>query len=333
MKRHAQTLLAALVILATPGFADAQSRAGRATGSRTESSGGSVGAASGRVASTRRSGDSVIRGSNAGTTRRSEQEPARARTASPSRGTMQGGVRGRESNTGHSSGVVTRGSSGTAGVRAGVSNAVQRGSVADRPGRASGTVHHSGSYDRGVVQGRAYGSDRRYDSRDGWYYRSYPRSGYTSYGRRVYAPLPIALRGCAFSFGYGSAGFGCIHTFAGPGYFVPFFYVYPRHVVHVQTSSSYTTSSYATPPVYYDQPAVLDDPTCVIVTVTQPGNDGYWKTLRLPVAGVVTRDQLRRLVSDRIRTGAAFQLTDVDGVSIHIPAGLQVETVAVDPCR
>jgi hypothetical protein len=73
--------------------------------------------------------------------------------------------------------------------------------------------------------------------------------------------------------------------------------------------------------------------SCAIVTVLQPDYRGYWKELRLPVAGAVNTDELRRILNARIAEGVAFTLRDAAGETLDVPARAALDRIVVDPCR
>ena len=195
-------------------------------------------------------------------------------------------------------------------------------------GGGSGVIRGSSG---GVIQGSATGT-RRYDG-TGWGVRSGPYYGNVSYGRHVVFDPGYRTRfhGCPVSFVFGHHGLTCFHSFVGARLIlpVPLFFFYPLSVVHIHSGTSYSSSRV----VSSGYPVETESPGCAVVTVVLPGNDGYWKTLRLPVENAYTRDDLRRLISDRMRAGVAFTLQDVDGVRLEIPAGLQIHEVLVEPCR
>lgn len=338
MRLLAPAALALLVVFSAAEVANAQSRTGRASGSTGRTSSGS---AEGRIGSTagRASTGSGRVGSMSG---RSASERAAVSSGERSRGSTEGratGSTGIGSRNGSSTWSGTYRSQGTAGqdrgrtaVPRGTATTTSRG-IAGRTGIGSGVASQSGRSDGGVVygpplRGSAVGTGYRdYGYYDRDRYRPYdPRSYYRR--ARIYPVWPVTLiRTCPFSFGFGwGGGFACFQTHFTGGFFVPLIYSYPTTVINVHTRSSYVS-----PAVRYD--IGYEDSRCAIVSVITPGNDGYWKTLRLPANGATTREQLQRLISNRLAEGYPFLITDADGVRIEVPAGIDLERVTVDPCR
>lgn len=249
-------------------------------------------------------------------------------------------VRREESRIGGGPGGSGRGSGVIIGPGATPASRAGRASGSVAQTRGSGGVRPSGIGDvgrdddavvRGSADGVILGGGRRYDS--GWGVRSGPYYGNVGYGRHVVIDpwYQKRIRSCPVTFVFGHHGLTCFHPFAGARFILPLplFFIYPIGVVHIQSTSVYGASTV----VQSGYPVETETPGCAIVTVVLPGNDGYWKTLRLPIENAWTRDQLRRLLSDRMRAGLAFTLVDADGVRLDVPAGLQINEVLVEPCR
>jgi hypothetical protein len=227
--------------------------------------------------------------------------------------------------------IVPGGSSASRAGRASGSVAPTRGSGGIRPAGIADVRGGGDGVLRGSADGVTFGGGRRYDS--GWGVRSGPYYGNVGYGRHVVIDpwYQKRIRSCPVTFVFGHHGLTCFHAFTGARFILPLplFFLYPIGVVHIQSTSGYGASTV----VQSGYPVETETPGCAIVTVVLPGNDGYWKTLRLPVENAYTRDQLRRLLSDRMRAGLAFAVVDADGVRLDVPAGLQISEVLVEPCR
>jgi hypothetical protein len=116
------------------------------------------------------------------------------------------------------------------------------------------------------------------------------------------------------------------------GVYYPVVYYYPvtsTRVIHVQ-SEVVTPRTVTVVPVYGDVPAVEN---CAIVTVLQPDYRGYWREMRLPVAGARNTDELQRVLDARVDEGVAFSIRDVVGTTMEIPARASLDRIVVDPCR
>jgi hypothetical protein len=229
---------------------------------------------------------------------------------------------GRTAQSRSSTGVVR----GTGQGRSGI--ATDRSIGGTRTGRAIGVPGiGSATRDGVILRGSAVGTDPGVFGRRDIGFDRHVRSGFVHRRPVIFTRSHFGFSGCSLVFGFGSRGLTCFQRFHSPAFFVPFFFFVPLQTVAVQTTSSYVVS----PDASYV--AGADDPSCAVVSVVMPGNDGYWKTLRLPVDGALTRDELRRMISERLRAGLAFTVTDVSGVRLDVPAGLQVQEVLVDPCR
>lgn len=104
--------------------------------------------------------------------------------------------------------------------------------------------------------------------------------------------------------------------------FVPVFF-YAAPVVHVQRSYIEVA------PLVTRVPATDD---CAIVTVLEPDNRGYWKSLKLPAAGAINIDELQRFLQARVEEGEAFQVRDAAGNILEIPGAEQLDRILVDSC-
>jgi hypothetical protein len=302
--RFRAAALALLVFAVAPLTVHAQGRTGRATGVASGTGGSTV--RTGSIGSTGRT--AVARGTGSGTVRGRAAVPVdRIGRTTQNRGST----------------VIVR---GTGQARGAIGTDRSIGGI--RAGRATGVTGIGSVTSDGVIlRGSAIGSDPRGFGRRDIFFDRHDRS-FLSHRRPVFfSRSNFGFSGCSFVFGFGSRGLTCFQRFHSPAFFVPFFFFVPLHTVHVQSTSSYVVSgdgSYV--------PGVAD-PYCAVVSVVMPGNDGYWKTMRLPVDGALTRDELRRMLSERLRAGLAFAITDADGVRLDVPAGLQVQEVLVDACR
>jgi hypothetical protein len=120
-------------------------------------------------------------------------------------------------------------------------------------------------------------------------------------------------------------------------YPLPFIYYYPvttTRVIHVQSdvvqSRVVTPRTATVTPESSRVPAVE---SCAIVTVLEPNYRGYWKELRLPVAGARNTDELQRVLDARVEEGVAFTIRDAGGVTLDIPARAALDRIVVDRCR
>lgn len=268
-----------------------------------------------------------------GTTVRVGDSRPSGRTAVRREDSRIGGGGSTPGGSGRGSGViiVPGSTSGSRAGRASGSVAQTRGSGGVRPSGIGDVRRGDDAVVRGSADGVILGGGRRYDS--GWGVRSGPYYGNVGYGRHVVIDpwYQKRIRSCPVTFVFGHHGLTCFHPFAGARFILPLplFFIYPIGVVHIQSTSVYGASTV----VQSGYPVETETPGCAIVTVVLPGNDGYWKTLRLPIENAYTRDQLRRLLSDRMRAGLAFTVVDADGVRLDVPAGLQINEVLVEPCR
>jgi hypothetical protein len=129
------------------------------------------------------------------------------------------------------------------------------------------------------------------------------------------------------------------------GVYFPFVLYYPvvsTHYVHVRTSTIGAQAAHAQAPYAPLEPESVPAPAvaprppleeCALVMVLQPGNEGYFKELRLPALGALNTDELQRVIDARVAEGVSFRIRDAAGESFEIPAPANLRRVVVDVCR
>lgn len=113
---------------------------------------------------------------------------------------------------------------------------------------------------------------------------------------------------------------------------IPVVYYFPvttERVIHVQTEVVKSRTITVTP-LSTRAPSVE---SCAVVTVLEPDHRGYWKELRLPVAGARNTDELQRVLDARIEEGVAFTIRDAAGETLDVPPPAELDRIVVDRCR